>query len=36
MGFRYLHHFNLAMFGKQGWKFLTNPNALVSRVFKAK
>ncbi|CAN0827458.1 Putative ribonuclease H protein At1g65750 [Linum grandiflorum] len=24
------------MLGKQGWKFLTNPNALVSRVFKAK
>ncbi|CAN1761930.1 Transposon TX1 uncharacterized 149 kDa protein [Linum perenne] len=36
MGFRDLACFNLAMLGKQGWKFLTEPNALVSRVFKAK
>ncbi|CAN1818577.1 Transposon TX1 uncharacterized 149 kDa protein [Linum perenne] len=36
MGFRSLTGFNLAMLGKQGWKFLTDPNALVTRVFKAK
>ncbi|CAN0884119.1 Uncharacterized mitochondrial protein AtMg00310 [Linum grandiflorum] len=36
MGFRDLQHFNLAMLGKQGWKFLTNLDAWVSRVFKAK
>lgn len=31
-----LHAFNLAMLDKQGWKFVTNPSALVNRVFKTK
>ncbi|XP_019177735.1 PREDICTED: uncharacterized protein LOC109172940 [Ipomoea nil] len=36
MGFRRVREMNLAMLGKQGWKFLNNPNALVTRVFKAR
>lgn len=36
MGFKDLSAFNLAMLGKQGWKFLTEPNSLVSRIFKAR
>nr|KYP54015.1 hypothetical protein KK1_000181 [Cajanus cajan] len=36
MGFRHLHSFNLAMLGKQGWKFLTNQDAILTRIFKAK
>ena len=36
MGFNDLSAFNLAMFGKQGWKFLTEPHSLVSRIFKAR
>lgn len=36
MGFRDFRDFNLAMLGKHGWRFITNPNSLVSRVFKAK
>jgi len=36
MGFCYIHGFNLAMLGKKGWNFLTNPNVMVSRIFKAK
>lgn len=36
MRFRDLHGFNLAMLGKQGWKLLTNLDAIVTRVFKAK
>lgn len=36
MAFRDLLTFNLAMFGKQGWKFLTYPDTMVSRVFNAK
>jgi len=35
MGFKGLSAFNLAMLGKQCWKFLTEPNSLVSRIFKA-
>jgi len=34
MGFKYLSAFNLAMLGKQGWKFLTEPDSLVSCIFK--
>lgn len=36
LGFRTLHGFNLAMLGKQGWKLISNPEAMVSRIFKAR
>jgi len=36
MGFKDLTAFNLAMIGKQGWKFMFEPNSLVSRIFKAR
>ena len=36
MGFKDLYSFNLAMLGKQGWKFQTDPTSLVSRIFKAR
>ena len=36
IGFKRLHLFNVAMFGKQGWRLLTNPNALVTHFFKAR
>jgi len=36
MGFKDLSAFNLAMLGKQGWKFLSEPDSLVSRIFKAR
>ncbi|XP_031107295.1 uncharacterized protein LOC116011981 [Ipomoea triloba] len=36
MGFRRVREMNIAMLGKQGWKFLYEPDALVSRVFKAR
>ena len=36
LGFRNLHCFNLAMLGNHGWHFLTGPDALVSRILKAK
>ncbi|XP_060966250.1 uncharacterized mitochondrial protein AtMg00310-like [Cannabis sativa] len=36
LGFRNLHDFNLALLGKQGWRFLTRPESLVSRIFKAR
>lgn len=36
MGFRNIQGFTLAMLGKQGWKLLFIPDALVSRFFKAK
>lgn len=36
MGFKDLTIFNLAMIGKQGWKFMPEPNSLVSRIFKAR
>lgn len=31
MGFKNLHAFNLAMLGKQGWRLMSNPDALVSK-----
>ena len=34
MGFRDPHIFNLAMLGKHGWRFITNPNSLCARVLK--
>ncbi|XP_074347538.1 uncharacterized protein LOC141686399 [Apium graveolens] len=36
MGFRNFRDFNIAMLGKQGWRFIINPNNLVSRLYKAK
>jgi len=35
VGFEDLTAFNLAMLGKQGWKFQTELNSLDSRIFKA-
>lgn len=35
MGFRNFRDFNLAMLGKQAWRFITNPSSLVSRIYKA-
>jgi ribonuclease HI len=36
LGFRNLHLFNMAMVAKQGWKFISKPNSLVARVYKAR
>ncbi|KAJ9184739.1 hypothetical protein P3X46_004435 [Hevea brasiliensis] len=36
LGFRNLHCFNIAMLGQQGWKIISNPNAFLSRILKAK
>ena len=36
MRFRNLQAFNLSILGKQGWKFISNQDAIVSKVFKAK
>jgi hypothetical protein len=36
MGFKDLSAFNLAMLGKQGWKFITEPESLVAHIFKAR
>jgi len=36
MGFKDLSAFNLAMLGKQAWKFLSEPQSLVSGIFKAR
>lgn len=36
LGFRNLHGFNIALLGKHCWKFIQQPQALVSRVFKAR
>jgi hypothetical protein len=36
MGFKSIHAFNLAMLGKQGWRLLTCPNNLISRLFKVR
>lgn len=36
MGFKDLSAYNLAMLGKQGWKFQTDPDSLVARLFKAR
>lgn len=36
MGFIKLHEYNLDLLAKQGWKLLTNPTSLASRVLKAR
>ncbi|XP_058742267.1 uncharacterized protein LOC131614725 [Vicia villosa] len=36
LGFRDFKAFNFAMVAKQGWFLMTNPNVLVSRIFKAR
>ena len=36
LGFRNFTAFNLAMLGKQGWRLMSTPDTLVSKVFKAK
>ncbi|XP_031116501.1 uncharacterized protein LOC116020159 [Ipomoea triloba] len=36
LGFKDLRVFNLAMLGKQAWRFLTMPNSLVARIYKAR
>lgn len=36
LGFRYLHGFNISLLGKHYWKFIHQPQALVSRVYKAR
>jgi len=36
MGFKDLTTFNISMLGKQGWKLLTEPQSLVSCIFKAR
>ncbi|KAL6511826.1 hypothetical protein OROGR_021423 [Orobanche gracilis] len=35
LGFKRLSQFNISLLGKQGWRLLTCPNALFTRVFKA-
>ncbi|XP_058741502.1 uncharacterized protein LOC131613882 [Vicia villosa] len=36
LGFRDFNAFNMAMVAKQGWSLTSNPDALVSRIFKAR
>ena len=36
LGFRDFHAFNLALLGKQGWRFIQDPYSLVYRVCKAR
>ncbi|KAM6569730.1 hypothetical protein CsatB_017715 [Cannabis sativa] len=36
MGFCNFRDFNLALLGKQGWRFITRPNSLASCIFKAR
>uniref|UniRef100_A0A803NHM6 Reverse transcriptase zinc-binding domain-containing protein n=1 Tax=Cannabis sativa TaxID=3483 RepID=A0A803NHM6_CANSA len=36
MGFRNLQDINLALLGKQGWRFLSKLDALATRIFKAR
>jgi len=36
LGFRDIEAFNLSMLGKQGWKLLTEPSSLLTRILKAK
>ncbi|KAL4279259.1 hypothetical protein GQ457_03G017210 [Hibiscus cannabinus] len=36
MGFRNLHHFNVALLGKQIWRLITVPDSLFAQVFRAR
>ncbi|CAJ2628079.1 unnamed protein product [Trifolium pratense] len=36
MGFKNLTAFNLALLGKQGWRIMSNPDILISKLYKAK
>uniref|UniRef100_A0A803QCL6 Uncharacterized protein n=1 Tax=Cannabis sativa TaxID=3483 RepID=A0A803QCL6_CANSA len=36
MGFRHLYDFNIALLGKQAWRFHTHKDSLVSKLFKAR
>ncbi|XP_019162163.1 PREDICTED: uncharacterized protein LOC109158690 [Ipomoea nil] len=36
MGFRRLRDMNLSLLGKQAWRLLTQPNSLMSRIYKAR
>lgn len=36
MGFRHFDGFYIALLRKQGWKLLTNQDAIVTKIFKAK
>lgn len=36
LGFQDFHDFNLALQGKQGWRFISRPKSLASKVHKAR
>lgn len=36
LGFRSLYGFNIALIGKQCWKFMKEPQSLLSRIYKAR
>ncbi|XP_031106167.1 uncharacterized protein LOC116010798 [Ipomoea triloba] len=36
LGFKRRHIFNIALLVKQGWRLITNPDSLVSKIFKAR
>jgi hypothetical protein len=36
LGYRDFHVFNMSLIAKQAWKFLSEPEKLVSRIFKAR
>lgn len=36
LGFKDLRAFNLAILGKQAWRFLTRPHSLVARIYKGR
>ncbi|XP_062021093.1 uncharacterized protein LOC133737577 [Rosa rugosa] len=36
LGFRNMHHFNLALLAKQGWRLIQNPDSLIARLLKAR
>lgn len=36
LGFRNMHDFNLDLLGKQSWRLITQPNSLVSRMYKVR